>query len=158
MDILTIILIIIALIIISIAVQMLRVRQRPKVKLEVKNENIITDDFDDEKLYHFSILNDSDKSVVIESIHLYSSGREIFDNDHHPGFKAPEQLDGDVVEIDSKRVRDISDLLSANFLGTTVVQHDEEMTYSYYLDAAPDEIKVTVRENETIDIMLTPKF
>ncbi|WP_052255855.1 hypothetical protein [Salinicoccus sp. YB14-2] len=158
MDIFTIVIIIIALVLISIIFQMLRVRQKPKVKLEVKNENIMTDDFEDEKLYRFSILNDSNQSIVIESIQLYSNGVEIFDNGHHPGFKASEQPDRGVVAIDSKRVRDISDLLSENFLGTTVVRYDEEMTYSYYLDAAPDEIKVTVRENECIEIMLKPEF
>lgn len=158
MDIFTIIMIIIALVIISVLIQMMRVRQTPKVKLEVKNEDIITDDFDDEKLYRFTILNDSDKSVVIESIQLYSNGREIFDNGHHPGFKAPKKEGRDVVDIDSKRVRDISGLLSENFLGTTVVQQHEEMSYSYYLDMVPDEIKITVRENENIEILLSPDF
>lgn len=158
MDIFTIIMIIIVLVIISILIQMMRVRRTPKVKLEVKNEYIIKDDFDDEKLYRFTILNESDKSVVIESIQLYSNGGEIFDNGHHPGFKAPDNEGRDVVDIDSKRVRDISGLLSENFLGTTVVKQHEGMTYSYYLDMVPDEIKITVRENENIEILLTPDF
>ena len=158
MDIFTIIIIIVALLIIGILIQMLRVRQKPKVKLEINNEKIIADDFDDEKLYRFTILNESDQSVVIDSIQLYSNSREIYDNEHHPGFKAPEKEGGDVVDIDSKRVRDISNLISENFLGTTVVQHNEEMTYSYYLDSPPDELKITVRENENIDILLSPDF
>ncbi len=158
MDIITIIILIAALIVISITIQMMRVKKKPKVKLAVKNEHIITDDFEDEKLHRFTILNESDQSVVIDSIQLYSKGSEIFDNGHHPGFRAPKKEGGDVVDIDSKRVRDISGLLSANFLGTTVVKPGEEMTYSYYLDAPPDEIKLTVRENEDIDINLSPDF
>lgn len=158
MDIFTIIIIIAALLIIGILIQMLRVRQKPKVKLEIKNEKIITDDFDDEKLYRFTILNESAQSVVIDSVQLYSDDREIHDNEHHPGFKAPEKEGGDVVDIESKRVRDISHLISENFLGRTVVQSNEEMSYSYYLDTPPDEIKITVRENEDIDILLNPDF
>lgn len=158
MDIFTIILIIVAVVIIGILIQILLVRQKPKVKLKVKNEKIIEDSFDGEFLYRFTILNDSDQSVVMESIQLYSNNKEIFDNKHHPGFKTPEKKGDDVVEIDSKRVRDISNLLSENFLGTTVVQQHEEMTYSYYLDEAPDEIKITVRENKDIDILLIPEF
>lgn len=158
MDIFTIILIIIALMAAGIVIQMLLVRKRPKVKLKVKNEEIIVDAFDDEKLHRFTILNDSDQSVVMEDIQLYSNGKEIFDNKHHPGFKVPEKKEDDVVDIDSKRVRDISNLISENFLGTTVVKQNEGMTYSYYLDKAPDEIKITVRENEDIDIILSPKF
>lgn len=158
MDIFTIILIIVAVAIIGILIQMLLVRKKPKVKLKVKNEKVIEDSFDEEKLYRFTIFNDSDQSVVMEAIQLYSNDKEIFDNKHHPGFKAPEKRTGDVVEIDSKRVRDISNLLSENFLGTTVMQQHEEMTYSYYLDTPPDEIKITVRENENIGIMLNTDF
>lgn len=158
MDIFTIILIIVALMAAAIVIQMLLVRKRPKVKLKVKNEQIIVDEFDDEKLHRFTILNDSEQSVVMEDIQLYSNGKEIFDNKHHPVFKVPEKKEDDVVEIDSKRIRDISNLISENFLGTTVVKQNEEMTYSYYLDKAPDDIKITVRENEDIDIMLSPKF
>lgn len=158
MDIFTIILLIVAAVVIGILIQMLLVRQKPKVKLKVKNEKIIEDTFTDEKLYRFTILNDSDQSVVMEDIRLYSNDKEIFDNEHHPGFKIPEKKGGEVVEIDSKRVRDISNLLSENFLGTTVVQQQEEMTYSYYLDAVPDEIKITIRQNEDIVVLLNPAF
>lgn len=158
MEIITIIILTATLIAVSIIIQMMRVKKKPKVKITVKKEKIITDDFDDEKLYRFTILNESDQSVVIDSIQMYSEGSEIFDNGHHPGFRAPGKEGGDVVDIDSKRVRDISGLLSSNFLGTTVVQPDEEMAYSYYLDASPDELRLTVRENEDIDITLKPDF
>lgn len=113
---------------------------------------------DDEKLYRFKVSNESDQSVVLTDVRLYSNGTEIFDNGHHPSFKAPEEVDGDIVRIDSKRIRDISHLISMNFLGTTVVQPKEEMTYSYYLDEMPDEIKITVRENKDVDIILKPVF
>src|SRR5699024_7326241 len=142
MEIITIIILTATLIAVSIIIQMMRVKKKPKVKITVKNEKIITDDFDDEKLYRFTILNESDQSVVIDSIQMYSEGSEIFDNGHHPGFRAPGKEGGDVVDIDSKRVRDISGLLSSNFLGTTVVQSDEEMAYSYYLNASPDELRL----------------
>ncbi|WP_092986586.1 hypothetical protein [Lacicoccus qingdaonensis] len=158
MDITTIIILTALLLAAGIIIQMMRVNKKSKVKMAVKNEKIITDDFDNEQLHSFTIFNESGQSVVIDSIQLYSDGREIFDNGHHPGFRAPKKEGGDVVDIDSKRVRDISGLLSANFLGTTVVKPGEEMTYSYYLDAPPDEIKLTVRENEDIDINLSPDF
>lgn len=158
MDIFTVILIAVAAVVIGILIQTLRVKRKTKVKLRLKDGEIMEDALDDETLYRFTILNDSDQSVVLTSVRLFSGGREIVDNGHHPSFKARDEEGGDVVRIDSKRVRDISHLLSENFLGTTVMQPDEEMTYSYYLDEMPDEIKITVKENEYIDIILKPAF
>lgn len=158
MDIFSVIGIIAAAAVIGILIQILLVKQRTKVKLKLKGGQMLEDGLDDETLYRFTVSNDSDQPVVLTSIRLFSEGREIFDNGHHPSFKAPEEDSGDVVRIDSKRVRDISHLLSENFLGTTVLQPHEEMTYSYYLDEMPDEIKITVKENEDIDIILEPEF
>lgn len=158
MDMLTIILIISALALSGIMLQMLFVKRKSKEKIKVKDERVVEDALDEEKLYRFTIYNDSDQSVVMTAIRLFSNGGEVFDNKHHPSFKAPEREGGGVVDIDSKRVRDISHLLSENFLGTTVVQPGEEMTYSYYLDEVPDEMIITVRENEEMDIRLKADF
>ena len=158
MDIGYVILIIAAAVLIGILMQILLVKRKSEVKLKLKDEQITEDEMDGEKLYRFKVLNDSDESVVLTDVRLYSNGTEIFDNGHHPSFKAPEEADGDVVRIESKRIRDISDLLSMNFLGTTVVQPKEEMAYSYYLDEIPDEIKITVRENKDVVIILKPVF
>ena len=158
MDMITIILIISALALSGVMLQMLFVKRESKVKLKVKDERVVEDALDGEMLYRFTVYNASDQSVVMTAIRLFSKGGEVFDNKHHPSFKAPESEDGGVVDIDSKRVRDISHLLSENFLGTTVVQPGEEMTYSYYLDEAPDELIITVRENEEMDIRLKADF
>src|SRR5699024_12431776 len=88
MEIITIIILTATLIAVSIIIQMMRVKKKPKVKITVKNEKIITDDFDDEKRYRFTILNESDQSVVIYSIHMYSEATQIFENVHHPDFRA----------------------------------------------------------------------
>lgn len=158
MDIGSVILIIAAAVLIGILAQILLVKRKSAVKLKLKDEQTTKDEMDDEKLYRFKVSNESDQSVVLTDVRLYSNGTEIFDNGHHPSFKAPEEVDGDIVRIDSKRIRDISHLISMNFLGTTVVQPKEEMTYSYYLDEMPDEIKITVRENKDVDIILKPVF
>lgn len=158
MDIGSVILIIAAAVLIGILAQILLIKRKSAVKLKLKDEQTTKDEMDDEKLYRFKVSNESDQSVVLTDVRLYSNGTEIFDNGHHPSFKAPEEVDGDIVRIDSKRIRDISHLISMNFLGTTVVQPKEEMTYSYYLDEMPDEIKITVRENKDVDIILKPVF
>lgn len=158
MDILNLILIIAAVSVVGIMIQILLVKKRRKVKVSLKDERIIEDVLDEEKLYLFTVSNDSGRSVVLTSVRLYSDGEEIFDNGHHPSFKAPEDDGGDVVKIDSKRVRDISHLLSENFLGTTVIKPAEKMTYSYYLDEMPDEMAFTVRENEDVVIKLKTRF
>ncbi|WP_415735718.1 hypothetical protein [Lacicoccus alkaliphilus] len=155
---LTFVLIISALALSGVMIQSLLVKRKSKVKIKVKDERVVEDTLDEEELYRFTVSNDSDQSVVLTAIRLFSEGGEVFDNKHHPGFKAPEREDGSVVDIDSKRIRDISHLLSENFLGTTVVQSGEEVTYSYYLDEPPDEIIITVRENEEMDIRLKVDF
>ncbi len=141
----------------AILIQMVLVKRKMEVEIGMKDARIIEDPMDDEKLYRFTVENASDRAIVVIAVQLYSGGREIFDNGHHPSFKAPGS-EGDVVHIDSKRVRDISDLLSKSFLGTTVMQPHEEMTYSYYMEESPDEIKITVRENSDVEMILEPGF
>jgi len=144
--------------VIAILIQASLVKRRTKVKLSLKDGQMLEDRLDDETLYRFTVSNEAGRPVVLTSIRLFSEGREIFDNGHHPSFKAPGEDSGDIIRIDSKRVRDISHLLSQNFLGTTVLQPYEEISYSYYLDDMPDEIQITVKENEAVDIIFKPVF
>ena len=154
MEIITIIILTATLIAVSIIIQRRELKETGKWKITVKNEKIITDDFDDE---NYIVLQFEHRSICRHRLHTDVLRRQRYLTTASSRFQSirKRRWDG---WISTQNVCDISGLLSSNFLGTTVVQPDEEMAYSYCSDASPDELRLTVRENEDIDITLKPDF